>query len=52
MQETKETHVQFLGLEDCLEEEMATHSSFLAWKIPWAKDPGRAIGYGAATSQT
>ena len=48
----QETHVQFLGLEDCLEEEMATHSSILAWKIPWAKEPGRAIGYGAATSQT
>ena len=52
MQETHETHVQFLGLDDCLEEEMATHSSILAWKIPWAKEPGRAIGYRAAKSQT
>ena len=37
MQETK---FQSLGWEDPLEEEMATHSSILAWKIPWAKGPG------------
>ena len=30
-----------LGLEDPLEKEMATHSSILAWKIPWMEDPGR-----------
>ena len=29
-----------LGLEDRLEEEMATHSSILAWKIPWTEEPG------------
>ena len=36
-----ETRVQFLGWEDPLEKEMATHSSFVAWKIPWTKEPGR-----------
>ena len=35
MQETEETLVQSLGQEDPLEEGMATHSSILAWKIPW-----------------
>ena len=33
--------VQSLGQEDPLEKEMATHSSTLAWKIPWMEDPGR-----------
>ena len=41
MQETQETWVQSLGREDTLEEEMATHSSILAWKIPWTEEPGR-----------
>ena len=36
-----ETQVQSLGQEDPLEEEMATHSSTLAWKIPWMEEPGR-----------
>ena len=36
-----ETQVQSLGQEDPLEKEMATHSSTLAWKIPWAEKPGR-----------
>ena len=36
-----ETQVQSLGGEDVLEEEMATHSSILAWRMPWTKDPGR-----------
>ena len=40
MQETQETQVRSLGLEDPLEEEMATHSSILAWKIPWTEEPG------------
>ena len=40
MQETEETRVQALGQEDPLEEEMATHSSILAWKIPRMEDPG------------
>ena len=35
-----ETRVQSLGLEDPLEKEMATHSSILAWKIPWTEKPG------------
>ena len=37
----RETWVQSLGWEDPLEEGMATHSSTLAWKIPWAEEPGR-----------
>ena len=40
MQEVKETQVQSLGWEDPLEEEMATHSSILAWIIPWTGEPG------------
>jgi len=36
-----ETQVQLLGLEDPLEKEMETHSSILAWKIPWTEEPGR-----------
>ena len=36
-----ETGVQTLGWEDLLEKEMATHSSTLAWKIPWTEEPGR-----------
>ena len=37
----QETQVQSLGWEDLLEKEMATHSSILAWKIPWMEEPGR-----------
>ena len=37
----RETRVQSLGWEDLLEKEMATHSSILAWKIPWTEEPGR-----------
>ena len=40
MQETQELWVQSLGWEDPLEEEMATHSSILAWRIPWKEEPG------------
>ena len=36
----QETWVQSLGQEDPLEEEMATHSSILAWRIPWMEEPG------------
>ena len=36
----QETWVQSLGWEDPLEEEMATHSSILAWEIPWTEEPG------------
>ena len=38
---TKETRIQFLDPEDSLEKGMATHSSILAWKIPWTEEPGR-----------
>ena len=46
MQETQETQVRSLGLEDLLEECMATHSSVLAWRIPWTQEPGglRSLG--------
>ena len=40
MQEIQETWVPSLDWEDPLEEEMATHSSILAWRIPWTKEPG------------
>ena len=39
--EIQEMWVQSLGPEDPLEEEMATHSSILAWEIPWTEKPGR-----------
>ena len=40
MQEVKETQVRSLDWEDPLEEEMATHSSVLAWAVPWTEEPG------------
>ena len=40
MQEMLEMKVQSLGWEDPLEKEMATHSSILAWRIPWTEEPG------------
>ena len=40
MQETWEIQFQSLGWEDPLEKEMATHSSILAWRIPWTEEPG------------
>ena len=40
MQEMQKRWVRFLGWEDPLEEEMATRSSILAWKIPWPEEPG------------
>ena len=39
----QETHVRFLGQEDTLEEEMATHSSMLAWEIPQTEEPSRLL---------
>ena len=42
-----ETWVQSLGQEDFLEKEMATHSSILAWKIPWTEEPGRLQSVGS-----
>ena len=46
MKETQETRVGSLGQEDPLEEEMATHSSSLAWEIPWTGEPGRLQSTG------
>ena len=42
----QETWVRSLGWEDPLEKEMATHSSILAWKIPWMEEPGRLQSMG------
>ena len=42
----RETQVQSPGGEDPMEEEMATHSSILAWKIPWTEEPGRLQSMG------
>ena len=39
MQETQEMQIQSLGHEDPLEKEIATHSSILAWRIPWIEEP-------------
>ena len=47
----QETGVQSPGQEDLLDEEMATHSSTLAWKIPWTETPGRLQSMGSQ-SQT
>ena len=46
MQEKQGTWVQSLGWEDPLEEEMATQSSILAWKIPWTEEPGELQSMG------
>ena len=53
----QETWIQSLGQEDPLEKEMATHSSTLAWKIPWMEEPKRLqsmgsqrVGHDRATS--
>ena len=43
----RETQVQSLDLEDPLEKEMATHSSILAWRIPWTGEPGRLQSVGS-----
>ena len=43
----QETQVQSLGWEDLLEKEMATHSTILAWKIPWTEEPGRLQSMGS-----
>ena len=42
----RETWVRSLGREDPLEKEMATHSSILAWKIPWTEEPGGLLSMG------
>ena len=43
--------VQSLGLEDPLEKEMATHSSILAWEVPWMEEPGGLQSMGLQKSQ-
>ena len=43
----QETQVQSLGWEDPLEKEMATHSSLLAWRIPWTEESGRLQSTGS-----
>ena len=48
----RETWVQSLGREDLLEKKMATHSSFLAWKIPWMEEPGGLQVQGVAKSRS
>ena len=42
-----ETHVRSQGWEDPLEKGMATHSSVLAWRIPWTEEPGRLQSVGS-----
>ena len=46
----QETRVRFLGQEDPLEKEMATHSSILAWRIPWTEEPGEPQSMGSQES--
>ena len=47
MQELRDMQVQFLGWEDPLEEELATQSSILAWRIPWTEGPGQLQSMGS-----
>ena len=58
MQKKQGTWFQSVGLEDLLEEEMATHPSVLAWRIPWMEEPGglqsmglQRVGHNLATQQ-
>ena len=51
MQEMQETWIQSPSQENSLEEEMATHSSILAWESPWTQEPGRLQSMGSQ-SQT
>ena len=50
MQEMQETWLQSLSWEDPLEEEMATHCSVLAWRIPWAEQPGGLQSMGSQSA--
>ena len=52
MQETQESWVQLLGWDDPLEEDMATHSSVLACRIPWTEEPGRPQSIGCKELDT
>ena len=47
MQEPQEMRVLSLGQEDSLEEDMATHSSILSWRIPWTEEPCRLQSMGS-----
>ena len=47
MQGIQEMQVRSLGQEDPLEDGMATHSSILAWRIPWTEEPGRLQSLGS-----
>ena len=47
VQETQETQVPSLGREDPLEKGVATHSSILAWRIPWSEEPGGLQSMGS-----
>ena len=47
VQEIQEMWVRSLGLENTLEKGMATHSSILAWRIPWTEEPGRLQSSGS-----
>ena len=47
-----ETRIRFLGQEDPLDKEMATHSSILAWRIPWTEEPGGLQSMGSLESDT
>ena len=48
----KETQVHFLGWENPLEKEMSTHSSILAWRVPWIEEAGRLQYMGLPGSET
>ena len=48
----RETWARSLGQEDPLEKEMATHSSILAWRIPWRKEPGKLQSTGVKKNRT
>ena len=48
----QETRVPFLGWEDALEKEMATHSSILAWRISWTEEPSRLLSMALQESDT
>ena len=50
MQELKEMGIRSPGWEDPLEEGMATHSSILAWRIPWTEEPGKLLSMGSKES--
>ena len=48
----QETRLRYLGQEDPLEKEMATHSGILVWKIPWTEEPGGIQSMGSQESDT